>query len=54
LAAVTTLIASEEEREQVRKAGLMGFTWGHGPGAAEVRNGPERVPWWWRVFGIGN
>lgn len=54
LAAVTTLIASEEEREQVRKAGLMGFTWGHGPGAAEVRNGPERVPWWWRVFSIGN
>src|SRR5919107_613934 len=32
LAAVTTLIASEEEREQARKAGLMGFFWGLGHG----------------------
>lgn len=36
LAAVTTLIASEEEREQVRKAGLMGFTWGLGHGTTLV------------------
>ena len=32
LAAVTTLIASEEEREWARKAGLMGFFWGLGHG----------------------
>ena len=32
LAAVTTLIASEEERERARKAGLMGFLWGLGHG----------------------
>ena len=32
LAAVTTLIASEEERERARKAGLMGFFWGLGHG----------------------
>ena len=32
LAAVTTLIASEEERGQARKAGLMGFFWGLGHG----------------------
>ncbi len=36
LAAVTTLIASEEEREQVRKAGLMGFLWGLGHGTTLV------------------
>src|ERR687897_1625842 len=30
LAAVTTLIASEEERHRVRKAGTMGFLWGLG------------------------
>jgi cytochrome c biogenesis protein CcdA len=30
LAAVTTLIASEEERKRARKAGLMGFFWGLG------------------------
>ncbi|MEJ7843839.1 MAG: hypothetical protein WKF95_18920, partial [Rubrobacter sp.] len=36
LAAVTTLIASEEEHEQVRKAGLMGFTWGLGHGTTLV------------------
>lgn len=36
LAAVTTLIASEEEREQVKKAGLMGFSWGLGHGTALV------------------
>lgn len=32
LAAVTTLIASEEDREQVKKAGLMGLMWGLGHG----------------------
>jgi cytochrome c biogenesis protein CcdA len=32
LAAVTTLIASGKEREQVRKAGLMGLLWGLGHG----------------------
>lgn len=32
LAAVTTLIASEEERRRARKAGLMGLTWGLGHG----------------------
>ena len=32
LAAVTTLIASEEERERARKAGLLGFFWGLGHG----------------------
>jgi ABC-type nickel/cobalt efflux system permease component RcnA len=32
LAAVTTLIASGEERDQARKAGLMGFFWGLGHG----------------------
>jgi ABC-type nickel/cobalt efflux system permease component RcnA len=32
LAAVTTLIASEEERKRARKAGLMGFFWGLGHG----------------------
>ncbi len=32
LAAVTTLIASEEERKRTRKAGLMGFFWGLGHG----------------------
>jgi ABC-type nickel/cobalt efflux system permease component RcnA len=36
LAAVTTLIASEEERNQVRKAGIMGFLWGLGHGTALV------------------
>jgi len=36
LAAVTTLIASEEERKKVRKAGLMGFLWGLGHGTALV------------------
>jgi high-affinity nickel permease len=36
LAAVTTLIASEEERHQVRKAGTMGFLWGLGHGTALV------------------
>ncbi len=36
LAAVTTLIASEEERKRVRKAGLMGFLWGLGHGTALV------------------
>ncbi|CAN5778351.1 hypothetical protein BH23ACT11_BH23ACT11_07840 [soil metagenome] len=30
LAAVTTLIASEEERDRVKKAGLMGLFWGLG------------------------
>jgi high-affinity nickel permease len=30
LAAVTALIASEKERDQVRKAGAMGFLWGLG------------------------
>lgn len=36
LAAVTTLIASAEERDQVRKAGLMGFLWGLGHGTTLV------------------
>jgi high-affinity nickel permease len=36
LAAVTTLIASEKEREQVRKAGLMGLLWGLGHGTMLV------------------
>jgi cytochrome c biogenesis protein CcdA len=36
LAAVTTLIASEEERYQVRKAGIMGFLWGLGHGTTLV------------------
>ena len=36
LAAVTTLIASGEERHQVRKAGVMGFLWGLGHGTTLV------------------
>ena len=36
LAAVTTLIASEEERNQARKAGLLGFLWGLGHGTTLV------------------
>lgn len=36
LAAITTLIASEEERRQARKAGLMGFFWGLGHGTTLV------------------
>ncbi|HET7272020.1 MAG TPA: sulfite exporter TauE/SafE family protein [Rubrobacter sp.] len=36
LAAVTTLIASEEQRNHVRKAGLMGFLWGLGHGTTLV------------------
>lgn len=36
LAAVTTLIASEKEREKVRKAGMMGFLWGLGHGTTLV------------------
>jgi len=36
LAAVTTLIASEEEPQQVRKAGTMGFLWGLGHGTTLV------------------
>ena len=36
LAAVTTLITSEEERHQVRKAGIMGFLWGLGHGTTLV------------------
>ncbi|HJQ27705.1 MAG TPA: hypothetical protein VJ827_00060 [Rubrobacter sp.] len=36
LAAVTTLIASEDERDQVRKAGLMGLLWGLGHGTTLV------------------
>ncbi len=36
LAAVTTLIASEEERHQVRKAGTMGFLWGLGHGTTLI------------------
>ena len=53
LAAVTTLIASEEEREQARKAGWMGLCWGLGHGTTLVILGlplvlfnrflPERV-----------
>ena len=36
LAAVTTLIASEDERDRVRKAGVMGFLWGMGHGTTLV------------------
>lgn len=36
LAAVTTLIASEKEREQVKKASLMGLLWGLGHGTTLV------------------
>jgi cytochrome c biogenesis protein CcdA len=36
LAAVTTLIASEEKRKRARKAGLMGFFWGLGHGTTLV------------------
>ena len=36
LAAVTTLIASEEESDKVRKAGFMGLLWGAGHGTALV------------------
>lgn len=36
LAAVTTLIASEEERKRARKAGLMGLFWGLGHGTTLV------------------
>src|ERR671921_368970 len=36
LAAVTTLIASGEERHRVRKAGTMGFLWGLGHGTTLV------------------
>jgi ABC-type nickel/cobalt efflux system permease component RcnA len=36
LAAVTTMIASEKERDQARKAGMMGFLWGLGHGTALV------------------
>src|SRR5215217_7413162 len=36
LAAVTTLIASEKERDRVRKAGVMGFLWGLGHGTTLV------------------
>lgn len=53
LAAVTTLIASEEERKQARKAGLLGLFWGLGHGTTLIILGlplvlfnrflPERV-----------
>ncbi|HKH58822.1 MAG TPA: hypothetical protein VKA20_09825 [Rubrobacter sp.] len=36
LAAVTTLIASEKERDRVRRAGVMGFLWGLGHGTTLV------------------
>ena len=36
LAVVTTLIASEKERDQVRKAGAMGFLWGLGHGTTLI------------------
>ncbi len=36
LAAVTTLIASEEGHEQVKKASLMGFSWGLGHGTTLI------------------
>ncbi len=36
LAAVTTLIAAEEERDPVRKAGFMGLLWGLGHGTTLV------------------
>ena len=36
LAAVTTLIASDEERHKVRKAGVVGFLWGLGHGTTLV------------------
>lgn len=53
LAAVTTLIASEEERKRIRKATFMGFSWGLGHGTTLILVGlplvllgrylPERV-----------
>lgn len=43
LAAVTTLIASEEEREQIKKASLMGFSWGLGHGTTLVLIGMPLV-----------
>jgi high-affinity nickel permease len=36
LAAVTTLIASEKERDRVRRAGVMGFLWGLGHGTTLI------------------
>ena len=39
LAAVTTLIASEENRKPARKAGLMGLLWGLGHGTTLVALG---------------
>ena len=36
LAAVTTLIASEEDHDRIRKAGLMGLLWGAGHGTSLV------------------
>jgi high-affinity nickel permease len=39
LAAVTTLIASEEHRKPARKAGLMGLLWGLGHGTTLVALG---------------
>jgi cytochrome c biogenesis protein CcdA len=43
LAAVTTLIASDGERHQVRKAGIMGFLWGLGHGTTLVLIGQPLV-----------
>ena len=36
LAAITTLIASEEDHDRIRKAGLMGLLWGAGHGTSLV------------------
>lgn len=36
LAAVTTLVASEEDRDQIRQAGFMGFAWGLGHGTTLI------------------
>ena len=43
LAAVTSLIASEKERDRVRKAGAMGFLWGLGHGTTLVLVGMPLV-----------
>ncbi len=43
LAAVTTLIASEEDHERLRKAGVMGLLWGAGHGTTLVLIGVPLV-----------
>src|SRR5215218_4156747 len=43
LAAVTTLIASEKQRDRVRRAGMMGFLWGLGHGTTLILVGLPMV-----------